>query len=101
MSDTLKSQSGRVALVGGGPGHPELLTVRAARLIAAADAVVYDHLVGDGVLDLIRSDTDRIYVGKQSGKHTIPQNEINALLIRLAREGKHVVRLKGGDPYIF
>lgn len=92
---------GRVALVGAGPGDPELLTLRAARLIAAADALVVDHLVGDGILDLARPGAECLYVGKEAGHHTLPQEEINQLLVRLAREGKQVVRLKGGDPFIF
>jgi uroporphyrin-III C-methyltransferase len=92
---------GHVALVGGGPGDPELLTVRAARLIGQADVLVFDHLVGKGVLALAPAAAERIYVGKQAGKHTMPQESINALLVKLAREGKRVVRLKGGDPYIF
>ena len=78
---------GRVALVGAGPGDPELLTLRAARLIAAADALVVDHLVGDGILDLARPGAECLYVGKEAGHHTLPQEEINQLLVRLAREG--------------
>lgn len=105
LPDTYMAQpsasTGRVALVGGGPGDPELLTVKAARLISEADAIVYDHLVGDGVLALARPDAERIYVGKEAGNHTLPQDDINRLLVRLAQAGKRVVRLKGGDPYIF
>ena len=92
---------GRVALVGAGPGDPELLTLRAARLIGEADVLVLDHLVGEGVLELARPGTERIYVGKESGHHTLPQEDINQLLVRLATAGRRVVRLKGGDPYIF
>lgn len=95
------SQTGIVYLVGSGPGDIDLLTLRAARLIGEADAVVYDHLIADGVLDLVRADAQKIYVGKKTSKHTVPQDELNLLLVRLAREGKKVVRLKGGDPFIF
>ncbi|MCL2525011.1 MAG: uroporphyrinogen-III C-methyltransferase [Betaproteobacteria bacterium] len=94
-------EKGKVWLVGAGPGDLELLTVKAARLIAAADALVYDHLVGDGIVDLARPDARRIYVGKESARHTLPQKSINKLLVDLAREGLSVVRLKGGDPLIF
>lgn len=96
-----KPSAGHVALVGAGPGDPELLTLRAARLIRQARVLVVDHLVSDGVLELARPGAELIYVGKESGHHTLPQEEINALLVRLGREGRQVVRLKGGDPYIF
>lgn len=94
-------QGGKVWLIGAGPGDPELLTVKAARLIAGADALVFDHLVGDGIMDLARADARRIYAGKEASNHTLPQESINNLLVDLAREGLSVVRLKGGDPFIF
>ena len=92
---------GMVFLVGAGPGDPDLLTVRAARLLASADEVVFDHLVGEDILALLPPHTGRHYVGKEAGHHTLPQEEINRLLVRLARSGRQVVRLKGGDPFIF
>jgi uroporphyrin-III C-methyltransferase len=92
---------GFVHLVGAGPGDPELLTVRALRLLNEADVVVYDRLVSDAVLDLIPVGTARISVGKQPKCHPVPQPEINRLLVRLAESGRVVVRLKGGDPYLF
>lgn len=92
---------GKVFLVGAGPGDPDLLTVRGARLISSADAVVYDHLVGGGILELARPDAEMHYVGKEAGAHTLPQEDINLLLVRLAQRGMSVVRLKGGDPFIF
>jgi uroporphyrin-III C-methyltransferase len=92
---------GKVHLVGAGPGAAELLTLRAARLLAGADVVVYDHLVGPDVLALIGAQAERVYVGKERSRHSVPQPQINALLVQLASEGREVVRLKGGDPFVF
>ena len=98
---TGRCRAGTVYLVGAGSGDGELLTLKAARLLQEADAVVYDRLIGDDVLALIPPRRERYYVGKARGQHSVPQAEIGALLVRLAQQGKSVVRLKGGDPGVF
>lgn len=96
-----KTSVAPVYLVGAGPGDPELLTMKAHRLLGEADVVVYDRLVAAPILDLVPKGTSRIYVGKAAQSHHMVQEEINALLVKLAHAGRTVVRLKGGDPYIF
>lgn len=92
---------GSVFLVGAGPGDPELITVKGKRLLEECDALVYDYLVDKRLLDWVGKDCERHYVGKRAGFHALPQHEIEALLVQLAQQGKRVVRLKGGDPFIF
>ncbi|MDX1754968.1 MAG: uroporphyrinogen-III C-methyltransferase [Marinobacter sp.] len=101
VTDNPNISAGEVFLVGAGPGDPELLTVKAWRIITSAEVVLYDRLVSQDIIDMIPESAELIHVGKRRADHTLPQEQINQRLVELAQAGKRVVRLKGGDPFIF
>src|SRR5512146_230027 len=97
----MSQPSGKVYLIGAGPGDPGLITVKGLECVKKADVIIYDYLANERLLDQRRPEAELVYVGKQGGRHTLPQDEINRLIVGKAREGKIVARLKGGDPFIF
>src|ERR1035437_867555 len=98
LSNVMTQSIGKVYLVGAGPGDPGLITVKGLECVKKADVIIYDYLANDRLLDQRSNSAELIYVGKQGGRHTLPQHEINSLIVKKAKEGKSVVRLKGGDP---